>query len=126
MTTYKTRLLSKSLDFLRGRRILDSDSLYREVRKAKRGLIRAWYFIHLDHWPIVDRREFCLCRDFSRANDGTDSVSAELFDLSLTHNILGVKVDVWLDMYIYVVPSHDGQTNIDADVIEFILNQGDR
>ena len=123
MTTYKTRLLSSDIDFLRGRRILDSDSLYRAVRKAKRGFIRAWYFIHLDHWPIVDKSEFCLCRDFIRANDGTDSVNAELFDLSLAHNILCVNVDALLDMSVYVVPSSDGQTNIDADVIEMVAGE---
>ena len=123
MTTYKTRLTTRDIDFLRGRRILDSDSLCKAVRKARRAFIRAWYFIHLDHWPYVNRSEFCLCRDFNRTDDGPERVNGELFDLSLAHNILCVNVDVWLDMVVYVVPSHDGQTNIDADVIEMVAGE---
>ena len=123
MTVYRTNLLGWGIDLLRGRRILDSDSLYKSIRKERNGFIRAWYFVHLDHWPNVDRSRFCLCKDFNLTDDGVEGVAAELFDLSLAHNILCVKVDAWRDMSVFVVPSQDGQTNIDADVVEMVAGE---
>ena len=55
-------------------------------------------------------------------------VMGRLFDLSLTHNMVlasTMQDSVWnTHLCLFIAPTKDGQSNIDADVIEFILNQG--
>ena len=62
-------------------------------------------------------------------DDGDRSlVLGRLFDLSLTHNIVwAAKLNEEYDdprMMVFIAPTKDGQSNIDADVIEFIMNRG--
>ena len=66
-------------------------------------------------YDLMDKRERSL-------------IMGRLFDLSLTHNIVLASIlQVSVEntrLCLFIAPTKDGQSNIDADVIEFILNQG--
>lgn len=54
-----------------------------------------------------------------------DSTAAQLFDMSMTQSIYNVEWSVFgdkVDISIWFNDSQDGQTNIDAEVIDAILN----
>jgi len=54
-----------------------------------------------------------------------DSTAAQLFDMSMTQSVVNVEWSVFgdkADISIWFNDSMDGQTNIDADVVEAILD----
>ena len=119
---YKTRLFHFDQERLRGCRIPDAEMVKRRIWTL--GSTRRLYVYAIDSseaWRHVEVGDEVVVYVVS-IGDGT-GVMNTLFDLSLTHSILSFYRSPDGDLGIYAVRPPDGQSNIDADVVEMLARK---
>ena len=119
---YKTRLFHFDQERLRGCRIPDAEMVKRRIRAL--GSTRGLYVYAIDSrdaWRHVEAGDAMVAYVIS-IGDGTGAMNT-LFDISLTHSILTVSCSLSYDLVIYAVRPPDGQSNIDADIVEMVARK---
>ena len=119
---YKTRLYHFDQERLRGCRIPDAEMVKRRIRTL--GSTRRLYVYAIDSseaWRHVEVGDELVVYVIS-IGDGTGTMNT-LFDLSLTHSILSFYRTPDNDLVIYAARPPDGQSNIDADVVEMLARK---
>ena len=116
--------VGKAIAINRRSRPISKDSLIALMQT--KNIVTEVYIYHIDtycHSGEIDEE----CYDLMNKRDRS-LVLGRLFDLSLTHNMVlasTMQIPVWnTRLSLFIAPTKDGQSNIDADVIEFIMNQG--
>ena len=119
---YKTHLFHFDQERLRGCRIPDAERVKRRIRTL--GSTRRLYVYAIDSseaWRHVEVGDEVVVYVVS-IGDGTGTMNT-LFDLSLTHSILSFYRSPDDALGIYAVRPPDGQSNIDADVVEMLARK---
>ena len=119
---YKTHLFHFDQERLRGCRIPDSEMVKRRISSL--GMTRMLFVYARDSseaWRHAEAGDAVVAYVIS-IGDGTGAMNT-LFDISLTHSILTVSRSLSYDLVIYAVRPPDGQSNIDADVVEMLARK---
>jgi hypothetical protein len=119
---YKTRLFHFDQERLRGRRIPDAEMVKRRISSL--GMTRMLFVYAIDSsraWLHVEAGDEVMVYVVSDG-DGTGAMNT-MFDLSLTHSILSFYRTPDNDLGIYAVRPPDGQSNIDADIVEMVARK---
>ena len=119
---YKTYLFHFDQERLRGCRIPDAEMVKRRIMSL--GMTRMLFVYAIDSsraWLHVEAGDEVMVYVVSDG-DGTGAMNT-MFDLSLTHSILSFYCTPDNDLGIYAVRPPDGQSNIDADVVEMVARK---
>jgi hypothetical protein len=119
---YKTRLFYFDQERLRGCRIPDVEMVKRRIRSL--GMTRMLFVYAIDSteaWRHVEAGDEVVAYVIS-IGDGIGAMNT-LFDISLTHSILTMYRSPSDDLVIYAARPPDGQSNIDADVVEMVARK---
>lgn len=119
---YRTRLLHADLERLRGCRIPSAEMVKRRIRTL--GYTRQLVLYAIDSsraWLHVKAGDEVTIYVVS-IGDKAGAMNT-MFDVSLTHSILTMFPTPSDDLLIYAVRPPDGQTNIDADVVEMLARK---
>ena len=120
---YKTRLFHSDQERLRGCRIPSAEMVKRRIRTL--GYTRQLVLYAIDSsraWCHVEAGDVVTIYVVS-VGDKAGAMNT-MFDVSLTHSILTMlHTTPSDDLLIYAVRPPDGQTNIDADVVEMLARK---
>ena len=119
---YKTRLYHFDQERLRGCRIPDAEMVKRRIRSL--GMTRMLFVYAIDSsgaWQHAEAGDEVVAYVIS-IGDGTGAMNT-MFDISLTHSILTMYCSPSDDLVIYAARPPDGQSNIDADVVEMLARK---
>ena len=121
---YNAHLFHSDRERMRGCRIPSAEMVKRRIRSMVSGSrmlfvyaidsSRAWL-----HVEVGDKVTIYVIGDAEGAMN-------TMFDISLTHSILAVSRSISNDLMIYAVRPPDGQSNIDADVVEMVAGKVER
>ena len=119
---YRTRLFNFDQERLRGCRIPDAETVKSRIRSLGMTRMMIVYAIDSsDAWQHAEAGDVVVAY-VVYFGDGTGAMNT-LFDISLTHSILTVSSSPSRDLVIYAVRPPDGQTNIDADIVEMVARK---
>lgn len=121
---YKTRLFYFDQERLRGCRIPDAEMVKRRIRSMD-GSTRVLFVYAIDSsraWMHVEAGDRVTIYVIGDAEGAMNT----MFDISMTHSILAMSRSLTNDLMIYAVRPPDGQSNIDADVVEMLAGKVER